>query len=100
MNKETAEVNIGDVAGVSTSGYSRTSAQIMAWLGDYLAKTLKIERGAVDIDAKFERYSVDSLLIVVMTEDLSEWLGAPVDPTAPYEHPSIRSLAEHLSRGR
>jgi acyl carrier protein len=100
MNKETVEVENGNAEGVSASGGSRSSAQVMAWLEDYLAKTLKINRSEVNVDTKFDRYSVDSLMIVVMTEDLSEWLGAPVDPTAPYEHPTIRSLAEHVSRER
>ncbi|MEK6409551.1 MAG: acyl carrier protein [Acidobacteriota bacterium] len=87
-----------NVDSVAPSADLRSAPQISEWLASQVAKTLKIERSAVDIDARFERYSLDSLLLVVMMEELEKWLGTPVDPTSPFDHPTIRALAEHLAQ--
>lgn len=100
MKTETTEHKTdGAPSPVSGIG-SRSSPQISEWLANYLAKVLKIERSEIDIDARFDRYSIDSLMLVVMTEDLESWLGGSIDPTTPFEHPTIRGLADYLAARR
>jgi acyl carrier protein len=98
MKKELTQRDTGNAASTAASVEVLSAPQISEWLADYLAKTLKIERSGIDIDARFDRYSIDSLMLVVMTEDLESWLGASVDPTTPFEHPTIRGLAEYLAQ--
>jgi|SRR6185369_7660211 len=96
MNKLRHNNNSGNEANALAPAERRSAQQISEWLTDYLAKTLKIKRTEIDTDAKFERYSVDSLVLVVMTEELESWLEFSIDPTAPFEAPTISSLAKYL----
>ena len=96
MNKLQQKNISGSEANVLSTAERHSAQQISEWLTDYLVKALKIKRTEIDTDAKFERYSVDSLVLVVMTEELESWLGFPIDPTAPFEAPTINSLAKYL----
>lgn len=75
----------------------RSAEEIQTWLVDYLAGELEIDKTAVDIDLSFDRLGVSSLTAVVMSGALESWLGRSVDPTAPYDHPTIGALATFLA---
>jgi acyl carrier protein len=71
--------------------------QIQTWLVDYLADALKFDRDEIDVTKTFETYGLDSASAVGMAGDLGEWLGREIDPTLPYDYPTIAALAQRLA---
>jgi acyl carrier protein len=72
---------------------SKAVHEIKAWVVDYLARELKLQRNQIDERKAFDRYGMDSVAVVAMTGDLSEWLGFDVPATLAYDHPTIESIA-------
>ncbi|NYV73558.1 beta-ketoacyl synthase N-terminal-like domain-containing protein, partial [Streptomyces sp. UH6] len=52
---------------------------------------------AVDVDAPFYETGLTSVLLVRLRTRLEERLGTPIAHTAFFEHPTVSSLAAHLS---
>ena len=70
--------------------------EIKSWLVNYVAKELELEPQAIDPGTKLERYGLDSAAAVDLVGALEAWLGVDLDPTLPYDYPSIDELARHL----
>lgn len=70
--------------------------EIRAWLVAYLQKLLK-KRGGVDNDRRFPDMGLDSMMLIVLTEELSVWMWRKIDPLVAYDHPSINKLARYLA---
>ena len=79
------------------SNPGRSVAEIQTWLVKYLAEELNIAESGVDVDITLDRLGVSSLNAVVMSGAMESWLGKSVDPTAPYDHPTISKLAIFLA---
>ena len=77
---------------------SRSSVQIREWLTAYMAAALGTDASTIDLKAPFERYGLDSSAIVGMAGDLEAWLGFEIDPTLPYDYPTVDGLAGHLAQ--
>jgi acyl carrier protein len=75
----------------------RTAAEIEEWLVEYLAKELKCRPSEVDVTVPFDRFGLSSITAVFMTSSLEEWLGSRLDPTLPFDYPTIETLAGHLA---
>ena len=71
--------------------------EIELWMRGYIAKSLKTSVDSVDPLVSFDRLGLDSSSAVAMVGDLEAWLAVEVDPVAPYEYPTIRSLSVHIS---
>jgi acyl carrier protein len=76
---------------------SRTATEIEEWLVSYLAQVLEIPPDEVEVAIPFERYGLDSATAIGMSGELGDWLGDELDPTLPYDYPTIESLARHLA---
>lgn len=101
-NTETrrASANLESIDTDSKNGKTRkppTVAEIQAWIVSYLAKLMEISPEEVDATAPFDRYGLDSAAVVGMTGDLEEWLGCDLDPTLPYDYPTIEAMSRHLA---
>lgn len=70
---------------------------IQVWLVDKIAQRANVPATTIDLDAPFTSYGLDSLTVVRLSGELSEWLGRSVSPTLAYDHPSINLLAQHLA---
>ncbi|MGD1807098.1 acyl carrier protein [Dapis sp. BLCC M126] len=81
---------------MQTQNNQLTQAEIQEWLVSYLAETLEIDKNDVDIEEPFTRYGLDSSSAIVMTGDLGTFLGFDIDPTIPYDYPTIEALAKYL----
>jgi acyl carrier protein len=77
---------------------TRSVAEIEEWLCQVLMETLHIPRSAVDVNASFTAYGLDSAALIGFTEQLSVWLGEDVDPTLLYDYPNIRALSQALGK--
>ncbi|WP_437786880.1 type I polyketide synthase [Sorangium sp. So ce1097] len=67
------------------------------WLLDEVGRRLSIAREAIDPNQPFARYGMSSSVATGLAGDLELLLGRRVAPTALWDHPSIRSLARHLT---
>jgi acyl carrier protein len=72
-------------------------AQIANWCKAYLAQILERPEEEIDLTTSFERYGLDSSVVVGMTGNLGDWLGHKVDPGATFDHPSIEKLSRALA---
>ncbi|AQW31032.1 SDR family NAD(P)-dependent oxidoreductase [Ralstonia syzygii subsp. celebesensis] len=61
-----------------------------------LASTVKIAESRLDNDEPFEKYGIDSLMIMDMTVALEKRFG-PLSKTLFFAYPSLQSLADHLA---
>ena len=67
-------------------------------LCEHLAHALSRPPHELRRDLPFAQLGLDSLQLVRLSADLSDWLGRPLDPMLLYRHPSIDSLARHLGQ--
>ena len=74
-----------------------SAAEIQAWLVSYLAELLEKDPKGIEATIPFDRYGLDSSAAVAMTCDLEDWLGREIDPTVPYDYPTIEALARYLA---
>lgn len=62
-----------------------------------LAHALSVPSSDIDDEREFDAYGLPSLEAVMLTGELEEWLGRPVDAEAAFEHASVARLARHLA---
>ena len=85
---------------MSTQHRTRTvpgEAELRSFIRDTLARALGLDPGDIDDDREFDAYGLPSLEAVMLTGDLEDWLGRPVDAEAALEHASVARLARHLA---
>ena len=75
----------------------RSVAEIRDWLMDAVARALHSSRSRIDPSELLAHSGLDSLKVVSLTGELSEWLKQPVAPSVVYDHPSIDALARHFA---
>jgi len=71
--------------------------EIRSWLVAYLQKLLKTP-GGVDKDRTFAEMRLDSMMLIILTEELAGWMSRKVDPVVAYDHPTINKLARYLAK--
>ncbi|MFD2408148.1 SDR family NAD(P)-dependent oxidoreductase [Azorhizophilus paspali] len=69
---------------------------LLAGLRRLLANTVKVAESRLDNDEPFEKYGIDSLMIMDMTVALEKRFG-PLSKTLFFEYPTLQSLADHLA---
>jgi len=67
------------------------------WLAELVASAADLDPAAIDVEARFDRYGIDSAAAISLTEELEQELGVPLEPTVLYDHPTIRSLSGFLT---
>ncbi|MDB9369216.1 beta-ketoacyl synthase N-terminal-like domain-containing protein [Nodularia spumigena CS-586/05] len=77
---------------------SEKVATLQTWLVSKIADRLQINPRAIDIQAPFVSYGLDSVATVRLTGELEDWLGERVSPTLVYDYPNIATLVSHLSQ--
>lgn len=87
----------GTADAVSPETIASINGQIVSWLSRYLAGLTRMELTQIDINARFDRFGIDSYQGVVMTYELGEWLGSDIDPAEAFNHPSVSALAAFLA---
>jgi acyl carrier protein len=87
----------GTASGDSAGSRKRTAGDIEEWLVSYLSKLLGMPPDRVSTRISFSRYGLDSSASILLTSELSDWLGREIDPTINYSYPTIASLAKHLA---
>lgn len=70
------------------------------WIAELVASAVDLEPGAIDVEARFDRYGIDSAVAIGLTDELEQGLGVPLNPTLLYDYPTIRKLSGFLTRTR
>jgi acyl carrier protein len=76
----------------------RSRADIEHWLRNYIAEMTGVPPEQISATATFDRLGLDSASAVALVGDVEDWLGAEIDPTLPYEHPTIEQLSAALEK--
>jgi acyl carrier protein len=76
----------------------RGAAEVEEWLVRYLAALLEVDPEQIDPAVPFHRYGLGSAAAVAMTGDLEEWIGCEIDPTLPYDYPTIAAVSRYLGQ--
>jgi acyl carrier protein len=77
---------------------SKSCEEIEQWLVSYLSRELKVPPSDLPLEENLTNLGVTSRQAIVLTGELEEWLGKPVDPAVAWEHPTIRALAAALAQ--
>ncbi|GCF09103.1 type I polyketide synthase [Dictyobacter arantiisoli] len=85
------------VASDSKSAHTLNAAELRVWLIEHVSQALKVQPGAIDVNAPFAYYGMDSALAVSLSADLEDLLQQPLSPTLAYDYPSIDALARYLA---
>jgi len=71
--------------------------KIHEWLVARVAATLNIAKDAIDPDAPFSQYALDSLGAVTLVMDLEQELGTDLPPTLLWDYPSVHQCVAFLA---
>lgn len=70
--------------------------EIVEWMRDYLAAHLKVDRERIESDMQFEDFGLDSRQSMEMVGELSDRIGAELDPAIVYDFSTIDTLAARV----
>ena len=74
-----------------------TEADLRDWIRAALARALGLAVTEIDDEREFDAYGLPSIEAVMLTGDLEDAVGRPVDAEAAFEHASVARLARHLA---
>jgi aryl carrier-like protein len=95
---QTSPVNQGSFNEVKplTTDVSAIHTAALAFVTDVFSKVLQLPVEDLSPRANFERYGVDSLMVMELTDVFKNTLGS-VDSTLLFEHTSIQALADYFA---
>jgi acyl transferase domain-containing protein/acyl carrier protein len=68
------------------------------WLTGLFAQELKMGADKLNADTPFQDYGMDSILLAQAWKQINGKLGTRLDPSAVFEHPTLRALSSWLAR--
>ncbi len=74
----------------------KSPESIQDWLVNRIAEERNLDKKRIGLDDPFSSFELDSINIVKIASDLSEWLGKEITPTLIYDYGNIKSLSIHL----
>jgi natural product biosynthesis luciferase-like monooxygenase protein len=74
--------------------------EIEQWTQRWIAQRLQQNISSIAVTKPFADLGLDSLTAVELTQQLKNAFGAEVAPTATWDFPNIRALAEHVAETR
>jgi aspartate racemase len=86
--------NKSPILGIS----NHTAESIETWIAKWLADELGIQVDLINTRKSFVKYGIDSLTLLMLTDDLGLWLQRRLPPTLAWEHNSIEAIAQYLTQ--
>ncbi|MFB6754816.1 aminotransferase class I/II-fold pyridoxal phosphate-dependent enzyme [Streptomyces sp. NPDC056353] len=77
----------------------RTRTEAVTWLRRAVAARLGLRPSVIDPTVPFTSLGLDSKQAVSLADRFGDWLGTPVTPATVYDHPTVESLAAHVTAG-
>ncbi|MBC7474189.1 MAG: acyltransferase domain-containing protein, partial [Candidatus Sericytochromatia bacterium] len=74
-----------------------SNQEIEIWLKDWLVTEAGINPDKINLNTSFELYGLDSVIIVMLLSDIEKWIGKKISISVPYDHSTIKDLANFLS---
>jgi acyl carrier protein len=81
----------------NTAPDATTVEAYRAWIHDWMAREMGIDRSLIDPDQTFLSYGMDSVQAMTMVGDLEAKTGKRLPPTLAWDYPDINALAAHLA---
>ncbi len=75
----------------------KSEADLRSFIRAVLARALSRAPEDIDDNMDFDALGVPSIEAVMLTGELEDWLGRPVDAEAALDHASVARLARHLA---
>ena len=75
---------------------SYPAEEIAVWLIEHLAALLGLAPEHVDRHEDFTAYGLSSADAALLSGDLEDWLGCPLEPTVAWDYPTIAALSQYL----
>ncbi|WP_186779026.1 type I polyketide synthase [Streptomyces salinarius] len=75
----------------------RGRAEAASWLRRTIAARLGLRPSVIDPTVPFTSLGLDSKQAVSLADRFGDWLGTPVTPATVYDHPTVESLAAHVT---
>jgi acyl-CoA synthetase (AMP-forming)/AMP-acid ligase II/acyl carrier protein len=76
----------------------RLTAEIRAWLTDWLVDRENVPADAIDLNRPFAEYGLSSLSALELSRELEDWLDVPLTPVVAWKYPTPAMLARYLAR--
>ena len=74
-----------------------TSDDISNWIRTRIATDIEKSASEVDPDVTFDQLGIDSLALLGVLGDLAAKLDIEIETSVLFDHPTIRSLSNHLA---
>ncbi|MBW4696818.1 MAG: acyl carrier protein [Aphanocapsa lilacina HA4352-LM1] len=75
---------------------SVSQSAIAEWMQAYIGDFLNVDAQQVDVQTDFERFGLDSAIVVSLVSELEEWLELELSPSLLFEYPTIDAMSQHL----
>jgi acyl-CoA synthetase (AMP-forming)/AMP-acid ligase II/acyl carrier protein len=100
QNRQLNSASGGDNNAAGTASCEKVCERAEAirdWLVSKITELLKVSPHEIDVRQPLTSYGLDSVAAVNLSGQMEDWLGCRLSPTLLYEHPTIESIAQHLS---
>lgn len=71
--------------------------EIAEWLKAWIAGEFRRDAADIGDNDRFSEFGMDSVAAMMLTGALEQWLGAELNPTLVWDHPTIGAMAAHLA---
>ncbi|WP_438018420.1 SDR family NAD(P)-dependent oxidoreductase [Sorangium sp. So ce315] len=88
--------SVTEAARVAPATGEGTSEAVQAWLVNIVARELRLDPRRIDVQTPLPDYGVDSVMLVQLVRPVAERVGAPIDPSVLFEHPTIDAFSGWL----
>ncbi|MFC8417173.1 aminotransferase class I/II-fold pyridoxal phosphate-dependent enzyme [Streptomyces coelicoflavus] len=88
---------LADTAPAPAPAPGRTRTEAATWLRRAVAARLGLRPSVIDPTVPFTSLGLDSKQAVALAARFGDWLGTPVTPATVYDHPTVESLAAHVT---
>jgi acyl carrier protein len=75
----------------------KSADEIQTWMVQFIANDMKLPPEKVPLAEPLVNIGMTSRQAVFLTGALEDYLGAPVDPTVIWEHPTIQKISAQLA---
>ncbi|MFZ5988511.1 MAG: SDR family NAD(P)-dependent oxidoreductase [Bacillota bacterium] len=95
-NGKKADRSADKVGSCKTQVPVKNSESIQNWLVEKISTVKKILPKQVGLEESFSSFGLDSVNVVRIASELSDWLGRDVSPTQIYDYANIKNLSQYL----
>jgi acyl carrier protein len=79
------------------TGSARTAQEIQTWLVDWVAREAGLDPARIDPDEQIVNFGLSSRQAVLLTGELEDWLGRPLESSLVWDYPTLARMVKHLS---